>query len=135
MFDFITVPSDIDETSFDGVTLEQLSSQRSSEVAKFDFTLIFLYNPTLDDGRLSYRLICSRDLYDELTVKTIARRFEHFFFQFFSLNIQTPGIYHGLPSIDKPSLILPEEAKEMERVLFRRLSNILHEGMFFQCFI
>src|SRR5271168_4736579 len=77
MFDFITVPSDIDETFFDGATLEQLSSQRSSEVAKFDFKLSFVYNPALGDGKLSYNLVCSQDLFGETTVGIIARRFEH----------------------------------------------------------
>jgi hypothetical protein len=133
MFDFITVSSDIHETSFDGVTLEQLSSQRSSEVAKFDFMLIFLYNPTLDDGRLSYRLICSRDLYDELTVKTIARRFEHFFFQIFSSNFNIAQIDQSSLCIEEASLMLPEEACESQGVVFRRVPNILNQGMFFEC--
>jgi hypothetical protein len=135
VFDFITVLSDTDQISFDGATLEQISSEQSFEVAKFDFMLSFVYNPTLDDGKLSYHLVCSRDLFGQTTVGTIARRFEHFFFQIFCLNFHTVGIDHGFPSIDKPSLILPEEAKEMEGVVFRRLTNILHEGMFFQCFI
>jgi hypothetical protein len=53
MFDFITVSSHIDQIFFDGATLEQISSQQSSEVTKFDFMLMFVYNPTLDDDKLS----------------------------------------------------------------------------------
>ena len=131
MFDFITVSSDIDQISLNGASLEQISSEQSSEVAKFDFMLTFVYNPTLDDGRLSYRLVCSRDLFDETTVETIARRFEHFFFQIFSSNFNTAQIDQSSLSINKLSLILPEEAEEMQGVFFRRLPNILNEGMFF----
>jgi hypothetical protein len=32
-------------------------------------------------------------------------------------------------SINKLSLILPEEAEEMEAVIFHRLENIVNEGM------
>jgi hypothetical protein len=130
-FDFSTVSSHIDQISFDGATLKYLSLQELSEVAKFDFMLTFVYNPTLHDGRLSYRLVCSRDLFDETTVVTIARRLEHFFFQIFSSNFNTVGIDQSFSSIDEPSLILPEEAKEMEEALFCRLPNVLDEGMFF----
>ncbi|CAF4112649.1 unnamed protein product, partial [Rotaria sordida] len=55
-FDFITVSSDMDHISLDGATLEQVSLDSSCEVAKFDFMLTFVYNPTLNDDRLSCRL-------------------------------------------------------------------------------
>jgi hypothetical protein len=130
-FDFITVPSHIDQISFDGATLEQIASQKSSEVAKFDFMSVFLYNPTLDDGRVSYRLVCSRDLFDETTVVTIIRRFQHFFIQIFSSNFNATQINQSALSINKLSLILPEEANEMQGVLFRRLGNVSNQGMLF----
>jgi hypothetical protein len=130
-FDFITVSSDIGQISFDGATLEQMSLQQPFEVAKFDFILTFVYNPTLDDGKLSYRIVCSRDLFDEPTVVTIARRFQHFFSQISSSNFNTAGIDQSFSSIDKPSLILPEEAKEMQQVVLLRLPNIFNEGMIF----
>jgi hypothetical protein len=131
MFDFITVPSHIDQIFFDGATLEQISSQQSSEVTKFDFMLMFAYNPTLDDDRLSYRLTCSRDLFDATTVMTITRRFQRFFSQIFSSNFNTSQIDESFPAINKLSLSLPEEAEEVQRVIFRRLPNILNKGMFF----
>jgi hypothetical protein len=130
-FDFITVASHIDQISFDGATLEQISSQKSSEVAKFDFMFVFVYNPTLDDGKLSCRLVCSRDLFDETTVVTITRRYQHFFFQIFSSNFNATDIDQSSVSINKSSLILPEEADEMEGVLFRRLRNISTQGILF----
>jgi hypothetical protein len=131
VFDFITVPSHIDQIFFGGATLEQISSQQSSEVTKFDFMLIFGYNPTLDDDRLSYRLTCSRDLFDATTVITIARRFQRFFSRIFSSNFNTSQIDQSFPAINKLSLSLPEENEEMQRVFFRRLPNIVNEGMFF----
>jgi non-ribosomal peptide synthetase component F len=130
-FDFISISSDNDQISFDGASLEQVSCQQWSEAAKFDFMFTLVYNPTLDDGRLSYRLMCSRDLYDETTVETIARRLQHFFFQFFSFNCNTAQFDQSPLSINEASLILPEEANEMQRVLFRRLPSIRDEGMFF----
>jgi non-ribosomal peptide synthetase component F len=129
--DFISVSSDNDQISFNGARLEQVSCQQSSEVAKFDFMFMFVYNPTLDDGRLSYHIMCSRDLYDETTVGTIARRFQHFFFQIFSFNCNTAQIDQSSLSINEASLILLEEADEIQGVLFRRLPNIRDEGMFF----
>jgi hypothetical protein len=78
-----------------------------------------------------YRFVCSQDLFDDATVVTIARRFEHFFFQISSSNFNTAGTDQSFPSIDKLSLILPEEAKEMQQVVFRRQPNIFNEGMMF----
>jgi hypothetical protein len=130
-FDFITVSSHIDQIYFDGATLEQISLQQPSEVAKFDFMLTFVYNPTLDDGKLSYRLVCSQDQFHDATVVTIARRFEHFFFQISSSKFNTAGTDQSFPSMNKLSLILPEEAKEMQQVALRRLPNIFNEGMIF----
>jgi hypothetical protein len=130
MFDFITASSDIGQISIDGATLEQFSSQRSLGVAKFDFMFMFLYNPTLDDDRLSYHMICSRDLFDASTVKTIARRFQYFMFQILTSNFDATSVDRSLLSVKEISLILPEEADEMQRICFRRSSTIFNEGMF-----
>jgi hypothetical protein len=119
------------QISFDGATLEQISLQQTSEVAKFDFMLTFVYNPTLDDGKLLYRFVCSQDLFDDATVVTIARRFGHFFIQISSSNFNTAGTDQSFPSMNKLSIILPEEAREMKEVLFRRLPNISNEGMIY----
>jgi hypothetical protein len=130
VFEFISVSSHSDQISFDGVTLEQISLEQSFEVAKFDFMSLFVYDPTLDEGTLSYRLVCSRDLFDEATVVTITRRFQYFVFQIFSSNFITAQIGQSFPSINKPSLILPEEAKEIQ-VVFYRLPSIHNQGMLF----
>ena len=109
--------------------LEQISLQQSYEVAKFDFMLTFVYNPTSDDDKLSCSFVCSRDLFEETTVTQIARRFQHLFEQIFrskSTDIRMDPI---ITSINKLSLILPEEAEEIQRVKFCRLANIVNEGM------
>ena len=113
------------------VTFEQRSLQKSTEVAKFDLMLRFVYNPTLDDGKLSYRLVCSRDLFDEKTAVSIARRFERFLSRIFCSNISTSENEHLFPSLKQLSLILPEEAYEIQDVLFLRQQHVLNEGMFF----
>jgi len=129
-FDFITISSNIDQLSFDGTRLEQVSLEPSSEVAKYDFMLRFVYDSKLNDGRLSCRFVCSRDLFDETTVATIARRFQHLFFELFSADTITVQIEQSIKSIGKLSLILPEEAEEMQRTVFHRLSNIVNQGMY-----
>jgi NRPS condensation-like uncharacterized protein len=131
LFDFINMSSNIDQLSFDGTTLERVLLPESSEVAKFDLMLEFVYNSTLNDGRLSCCFICSRDLLDEKTVAHIAKKFEHLFFQVFSSKSNAIQSDQSITFINRLSLILPEEAQEMQGILFRRLPNILNEGMFF----
>ncbi len=130
MFDFMTVSSNIDQLSLDETILEKVSLQEISEVAKFDLALRFLYNSTLNDGKLSYRFICSRDHFDEMTVTNIGRQFQYFCFQLFSSEYRTTQIDQSIKPINKLSLILPEDSKELQRVLFHRLTNILNEGMY-----
>jgi hypothetical protein len=130
IFDFITISSNIDQLSFDGTTMKQLPLSQSSEVAKFDFMVRFIYDSTLDNGRLSCRFICSRDLFDEKTVANMARKFEHLFFQVFSPKFNATQNDQSITTTSKLSLILLREAEEMQGVLFHRLPNILNEGMY-----
>ncbi|CAF0983464.1 unnamed protein product [Adineta steineri] len=129
MFDFITISSRSDEVSLDGAILKHVSFEQSFEVAKFDFSLIFVYNPMLENNRLSFRLTCSHDLFDEITVRNIGRRLEYCFQQLFSLNETINRIDTCFTSISKLDLILPEETQEVEDVIFCRQSHIINEGM------
>jgi hypothetical protein len=129
MFDFITVSLNINQLSFDGASLEQISLQQMSDVTKFDFMLTFIYNPTLDNNRLSFRLVCSRDLFDETIVAKIARRFQYLFEQLFPANLCAIRVGQPITSINKLSLILPEEAKEMQTVVISTQKDIVNEGM------
>jgi hypothetical protein len=129
MFDFITASSDIDKFSLDGAILEQMSIEQSDEVAKFDFSMGFAYNPTSDDNLLSCSLICSRDIFDKTTVTHISQRFEHLFDQIFGSSLSDKPLNGCMISIKKFSVILPEEAGEMEAITFCRLDNTVKEGM------
>ena len=120
----------MDQPSFDGASLEQVFLEQPNEVAKFDFMLTFVYNPTLEDGRLSCQFVCSRDLYDEMTIAKIAQRFQHLFEQLFSSKSSITEFDQSITPIKKLCLILPEETLEMENVVYHRLPHIFNEGMY-----
>ncbi|CAF4075437.1 unnamed protein product, partial [Adineta steineri] len=128
MYDFITISSHSDELSLDGASFKRVSFEQSFEVAKFDFMLMFVYNPILENNRLSFHLTCSHDLFDEITVKNIGRRLEYCLQQLFSLNEDINRIDTCLTSISKFDLILPEETQEMEDTIFCRQSHIISKA-------
>jgi hypothetical protein len=129
MFDFITMSSDVDSFSLNGVSLRQMSIKQSYEVAKFDFSMTFIYNPTCSDNQLSCSLVCSQDIFDETTVVLLNQRFEYFFDQVFQISPSISLMDDSMRSINKLSIILPNEAAEMEATTFHRLDNIVGEGM------
>jgi hypothetical protein len=129
MFDFITVSSEVGTFSLDGASLDQMSIEQSYQVAKFDFSMVFAYNRTSDDNQLSCSLTCSRDIFDKTSVALISQRFEYFFDQIFRTNSDMNLRDHCMISINKLSVILREEAEEMEGIVFRRLENTANEGM------
>ncbi|CAF4024354.1 unnamed protein product, partial [Adineta steineri] len=128
MYDFITISSHGDELSLDAASFKQVSLERSFEVAKFDFMLTFVYNPMMENNRLSFRLTCSHDLFDEITVTNIGRRLEYCFQQLFSSNQTINQIDTCFTSISKINVILPEETQEMKDVMFCRQSHIMNEA-------
>ncbi|CAF1559959.1 unnamed protein product, partial [Adineta steineri] len=130
VYDFITLSPQSDELSLDEASFKQVSLERSFEVAKFDFMLMFVYNPILENNRLSFRLTCSHDLFDEITVTNIGRRLEYFFQQLFSSNETINQIDRGFTFMSKLDLILPEETQEMEDVIVCRQSHIMNEGIY-----
>ncbi|CAF4197010.1 unnamed protein product, partial [Adineta steineri] len=130
MYDFMTLSSQSDELSLDGASLKQSPFEESFEVAKFDFMLTFMYNPILENNRLSFRLTCSHDLFDEITVTKIGRRLEYCFQQLFSSNKSINRIDTYFTSISKFDLILLEETLEMENIVLCRQSHIINEGTF-----
>ncbi|CAF4104371.1 unnamed protein product, partial [Adineta steineri] len=130
MYDFITISSHSDELSLVDSSLKQVSFEQSFEVAKFDFMLTFIYNPILENNRLAFRLTCSHDLFDEITVTEIGRRLEYCFQQLFSTNENMNRMDTCFISISKFDVILPEESQEMEDIIFCRQSHIMNEGMF-----
>ena len=129
LFDFITVSSNFNQLLFEGATVEPILSRQSSEVAKFDFSIRFVYNPTSDDDILSCSFACSHDLFDETTVATIAQRFQYLVEQIFAANPTTMETDQPITPINKLSLILPSEAEEMQTMVFCRFKNNTNEGM------
>ena len=131
MFDFITISSNVHRFSLNNVNLEQVSSiGRMFEINKFDFFVRFVYNSTANNNdRLSCSLGYSDVLFEERTVEQITRRFQHLFQQIFSSQSNVIFMDESVSSINHFSLILPEEIKELDEVVFHRLENITNEGM------
>jgi hypothetical protein len=127
MFDFITVSSKFGSFSLDGGSLDQIPIEQSYQVAKFDFSMAFAYNRTSDDNQLSCSLTCSRDIFDKTSVALIRQRFEYLFDQIFGSDMTVMN--DCMISINKFSVILPDEAEEMEGIVFRRLESTSDEGM------
>ncbi|CAF1312241.1 unnamed protein product [Adineta steineri] len=128
VFDFITESSVNDQLTFDDVSLQRISLKQISEVAKFDFTLKFIYNPISDDNMLSCRFICSRDLFEDTTLTKIIQRFQYLFEQLFSMDLNVNQIDLVVAPIAKLTLILPDEMNEMQHVAFYRQSNVTKEA-------
>ncbi|CAF3893402.1 unnamed protein product, partial [Adineta steineri] len=128
MFDFITISNENNDLCLDGVNVEQVSLNQSYEMAKFDFSLTFVYNPSSDDNQLSCSFVCLRDLFDKTTLAIIGRRFQHVLEQLFSSKSSTKYIDLYCTSVSKVDLILPEEFEERQAIMFHRLENISNEA-------
>ncbi|CAF4205657.1 unnamed protein product, partial [Adineta steineri] len=126
MYDFITISPHNDELSLNGASFKEVSFEQSFEVAKFDFMLAFIHNPILGNNRLSFRLTCSHDLFDDITVRNTGQRLEYCLQQLFSLNEIVNRIDTWFTSISKLDIILPEETQEMENIIFCRQSHIIN---------
>ncbi|CAF4144463.1 unnamed protein product, partial [Adineta steineri] len=129
MFDFISVSRDMGHLSLNDTNLEQMSLEQSVEVSKFDFSLTFEHNPLSDNKKLSCHFVCSHDLFEKSTISQIAQRFQYMFEQLFETKSSNTPMISMSSSINKLALILPDEAEEMELVVFQRLENIVNEGM------
>ncbi|CAF3973115.1 unnamed protein product [Adineta steineri] len=128
MFDFITISKDMVQLCLGDANLERISLEQSAEVSKFDFSLNFIYNSSSDDNQMSCHFVCSHDLFEKSTISQIAQRFEYMFEQLFPTLSNNTSMIDMSSSISKLSLILPEEAEEMELVVFHRLENIVNEA-------
>ncbi|CAF1082353.1 unnamed protein product [Adineta steineri] len=128
MFDFIIVSKDISHICLNDANLEQVSLEQSAEVSKFDFSLTFVYNPLSDNKRLSCRFVCSHDLFEKSTISKIAQRFQYMFEQVFRTKSSNTPMITISPSINKLSLIVAEEAEEMDTYETQeQLNEILHD--------
>ncbi|CAF3953230.1 unnamed protein product, partial [Adineta steineri] len=128
MFDFITVSKEMEYLCLNNANLERVTLEQSAEVPKFDFLLTFEFNPLSDNKILSCSFVCSRDRFEKSTISKIAERFQYMFEQLFQTQFSTTAMIDPSLSINKLSLILPEEAEEMELVVFHRLDNMVNEA-------
>ncbi|CAF4041132.1 unnamed protein product, partial [Adineta steineri] len=128
MFDFITVSKDTNNLCLNGINLEEVLLNKFYVMAKFDFSLNFIYNPSLDDNQLCCSFVCSSDLFDERTVAVISQRFQHVLELLFSTNSNINQTDILVSPITKLSLVLPEEVHEMERIVFCRQPDIMNEA-------
>ena len=133
MFDFITLSESESYLSMNDTKLEAVSLEQSYEMAKFDFMLTFVYNPTLENNSLSFYFTCSHDLFDDGTVAHIAERFSYCIQQLFVSNEIRDEMNMCVTPVSKVNLILPKETQEIDDVIFERQSNIINEGMFLLC--
>jgi non-ribosomal peptide synthetase component F len=129
MFDFITVSSNVNQFSIEDASLEELSIEQSYAVAKFDFSMIFVCNPAPFNNKLSCSFVCSRDLFEVTAVAQIARRFQYLFEQIFRKKSTDVRMDPIITSINKLSLILPEEAEEIKTAKFSKMEGNFDEGM------
>ncbi|UJR06583.1 hypothetical protein I4U23_010867, partial [Adineta vaga] len=128
MFDFITLSESESSLSMNDTKLEQGSLEQSDEMAQFDFMLTFVYDPTLQNNRLSLYFICSHDLFDDGTVTDIGERFSYCIEQLFVSNGIVDEVNMCGTAVSKLDLILAKEAKEIDDVIFDRQSNITSEA-------
>ena len=130
MFDFITISSNVHHFSLNNTTFEQVPSiEQMYGITKFDFFVRFLHNPTVEKNKLSCTIGCARHVFEEKAVAQMARRFQCLFEQVFRRNANAIQIDESLPSMNKLSLVLPEETEELYVVAFDRLPTIVNEGL------
>ena len=129
MFDFTTLSTNIDQLSFEGTILNEVALPQSFGVAKFDFSIAFVYDPTANDDIMSCSFVCSRDLFEEITVVQMARRFQHLCEQLFVTNSNVMEMNQSIMSLNSFSLIVSEEAEEIQQTVFCRLEHAVNEGM------
>ncbi|CAF1434355.1 unnamed protein product, partial [Adineta steineri] len=99
-------------------------------IALFDLTLTIAHD---HQSRSTECFVdCSADIFkNQADVDLLANRFQHMLTQLFGFSMNDESMHNqfSMP-ISKLSLILPEEVEEMQRVIFRKLSNIANEVIY-----
>ncbi|CAF1593907.1 unnamed protein product, partial [Adineta ricciae] len=122
LFDYITVSFNAEKLFMDTANMKQVASAQSLEVGKFDFKLTFIQNPALADDKLSVKVVCSDDVFDDSTISKMAYRFKYLFEQFFSMDSTITQTKLRTLKLNDLILVLPEEVNEIQNALFRRQS-------------
>ncbi|CAF4132242.1 unnamed protein product, partial [Adineta steineri] len=129
VFNFLPESINIDRYSVDNVRLDEVLIEPSDEISQFDFSITFLYNPTSDDHKLSYKFSCSHDLFDSTTIKAMVQRFQNLLSQLFLANSNNTEKNLSTKPIKRLSLILPQESDEIYSTTFNRATDVATEGM------
>jgi hypothetical protein len=129
LFEFKTHMSEDNQVNLSGANLQQISIPSTTENSFVDFEMMFEYDHTRDTGKLGCFLFGSVDHFNETTINKMGRKFEHFYSQLFTTNLNAITIDKCVTPISRLSLILPEEDQEMQGVVFRRLSDIGNKGI------
>ena len=103
MYDFVTVPHNVERVDLGGTLLEPVFLENDDFVAKFDVMLNFVHKSSTE---MSCSLVCSEDLFDRLTVQTMIDRFSHLLHQLVDSPILTVD---KQPMLYQLSVILPQE--------------------------
>ncbi|CAF0886716.1 unnamed protein product [Adineta steineri] len=80
-----------------------------------------------NDDTLSCRFVCSHDLFEDMTVTKIARRFQELTEQLFLIYSNINQTDSLVAPITKLSLILPEEVYEMDQIIFCQQPDTMNE--------
>jgi hypothetical protein len=91
--------------------------------------MTFTYDPTANDNQLTCSVMCSRDIFDKTTVALVSQRFEYLFDQIFGTTFSVSVMDNCMISMKKLSVILPEEAAEIQTRIFCRMESIVKKGM------
>lgn len=107
VFDFITLLPDMNRFILNETLLEPVSSYQVDNMAKFDFMLSLIYDPSATNNIMSCSLVCSRDIFDQTTMDILIDRYSWFFRQLFD----PVTILSTSDHLYKLSIILPHELK------------------------
>ncbi|CAF1502969.1 unnamed protein product [Adineta ricciae] len=129
MFDLISTSSNVTQFSLNGTLLEEASINQTSEMAKFDFSTTFAYNPTSNIGKLCSYFVCSEDMFENKTIQTIAQRFQYLISQLFAPHSSNTQIKPLTKSIILLDVILPGEAEEILKWLDDYHLDAVYEGI------
>jgi non-ribosomal peptide synthetase component F len=107
VFDFVTLGTDNEQLTLDGVKFKPVPSQQSDNVAKFDLMLAIMHNPAAANNKMSCSFICSHDIFDQATVQILADRFSVFVHRLFD----SASVSVTTQSLCNLSIILSDELK------------------------
>jgi non-ribosomal peptide synthetase component F len=115
VFDFVSLSSNINRLTLNETQLEAVPLPAKDSVAKFDFMLTLIHDPSSTNNTLSCSLICSSDIFDQQTVQILLDRFSTIVEQLFG----SVKVSKSMQPLYKLSIIQPDELR-----IIRELDSI-----------